>query len=135
MSLTLQNILPTYFEESRKQDSEIWGSQLEFSPGERIKIIAPSGSGKSSLINFLYGMRTNYSGDIVYDNKAIRSFTPEHWASLRQDQVSVVFQDLRLFPGLTVYQNIDIKRQLDPHHPAEKIREMAERLGIVHKLD
>jgi putative ABC transport system ATP-binding protein len=135
MSLTLQNILPTYFEESRKQDSEIWGSQLEFSPGERIKIIAPSGSGKSSLINFLCGMRTNYSGDIVYDNKPIRAFGPEDWASLRQDKVSVVFQDLRLFPGLTVYQNIDIKRQLDPHHPAEKIREMAERLGIGHKLD
>ncbi len=43
-------------------------------------------------------------------------------------------QDLRLFPEQTVQENIELKRQLNRFHPAEKIKEMAERLGIGNKL-
>ena len=48
--------------------------------------------------------------------------------------MSIVFQDLRLFAEQTVNENIELKRQLNPFHPAEKIKEMAERLGIGSKL-
>lgn len=135
MSLQLHDLLPSYFEPSRKNDSEIWGKELLFNAGERIKIIAPSGSGKSSLMNFLYGLRSTFSGDVKYDNNSIRQFNPEDWAQLRQETVSIVFQDLRLFPHQSVFDNIEIKRQLQPFHPTEKIREMAARLGIGNKLD
>ena len=47
----------------------------------------------------------------------------------------MVFQDLRLFPGQTVWENLEIKRQLEPFHPKEKIKELCERLGIGDKLD
>jgi putative ABC transport system ATP-binding protein len=45
-----------------------------------------------------------------------------------------VFQDLKLLPEQTVLENIDIKRQLNPYYPVEKIEEMAKRLGIGKKL-
>lgn len=48
--------------------------------------------------------------------------------------MSIVFQDLRLLPEQTVLENIDIKRQLNPYHPVEKIEQMARRLGIAKKL-
>jgi putative ABC transport system ATP-binding protein len=41
---------------------------------------------------------------------------------------------MRLFDDLTVFENINIKRQLQPRHNEEKIKEMAERLGIGNKL-
>jgi len=131
----LENLLPTYFEEERKQTSEIWGRDLHFEKGEYIKIVAPSGSGKTSLMSFLYGIRNDYSGAIYCNGKNICDFSIEDFASSRKDQVSIVFQDLRLFPEQTVFENLEIKRQLNPFHPSGKIKEMMERLGIADKLD
>ncbi|MBN8862570.1 MAG: ATP-binding cassette domain-containing protein [Sphingobacteriales bacterium] len=135
MQLSIRSLLPTYFEQSRTADSEIWGKDLVFSPGQLVKIVAPSGTGKSSLINFLYGMRNDYNGQIQYDGQELRALSLEKLALLRQSAISVVFQDLRLFPEQTVRQNLEIKRQLQPYHPAEKIEEMAARLGIASRLD
>lgn len=134
MQLELHDLIPEYFAPERKQQSEVWGKDLRIEPGERIKIIAPSGSGKSSLMSFLYGTRTWYKGEIRYAGKRAADFSQEDWAALRRDQVSVVFQDLRLFPAQTVQQNIEIKRQLAPFHPPEKIIEMASRLGLDSRL-
>lgn len=135
MYLKIDQLLPTYFDEGRKQSSEIWGKDLRFDKGEYIKIVAPSGSGKTSLMQFLYGLRKDYSGSIFYGEKNIRSLSIEEFANSRKDQVSIVFQDLRLFPEQTVFENLEIKRQLNPFHPKEKIQEMTNRLGIGNKLN
>lgn len=135
MQLQLSQVLPVYFEESRTSTSEIWGKDLTFSPGELVKIVAPSGSGKTSLIHFLYGMRKDYGGTIFYDKENIRNYSIENFCTRRSKHISVVFQDLRLFPEQTVQENLEIKRQLNPYHPAEKISAMAERLGIGSKLN
>lgn len=107
---------------------------MEFTPGEFVKIVAPSGSGKTSLMHFLYGLRHDYNGTISYGNGAIRNFSADGFSALRADKVSIVLQDMRLLPEQTVYQNLYIKHQLNPYHPVEKIKEMTERLGIGSKL-
>ena len=135
MFLQLQNLLPEYFPESRKQGSEIWGKDLRFNKGEMVKIVAPSGSGKTSITHFIYGIRHEYLGRITYGDASIEGFTPEDFARYRKDHISIVFQDLRLFPEQTVAENLELKRQLNPFHPAEKIREMAARLGIEDRLE
>lgn len=134
MQLAIRQLLPTYFDQGVTKVSEIWGKDLLFDKGELIKIVAPSGSGKSSLINFLYGLRKDYTGHVTYSGKDIRHFTPEDFAQHRKNHISVVFQDLRLFADQTVRQNLEIKRQLNPYHPATRIDEMAERLGVGKKL-
>ena len=134
MQLRLENILPLFFDEERKGNSEIWGRDLQFNKGEYIKIVAPSGSGKTSLIHFIYGLRKEYSGAITFNGRDIATFGAEDFAGQRKNSISIVFQDLRLFPDRTVYENINIKRQLDPYHPAGRIQEMCERLGIGDKL-
>jgi putative ABC transport system ATP-binding protein len=134
MQLQLQQLLPVYFDDGHRDTSEVWRKDLSFSKGEYVKIVAPSGSGKSSLMHFLYGLRNEYNGNIVYNNQNLRTYSAEDFASYRKDHVSIVFQDLRLFPEQTVFENIELKRQLNPFHPVEKIKEMAERLGIGNKL-
>ncbi|MFN4314323.1 MAG: ATP-binding cassette domain-containing protein [Chitinophagaceae bacterium] len=135
MQLALKKVLPTYFPQSRKDNSELWGTELTIEAGQRVKIIAPSGSGKSSLMSFLYGTRNLFTGDILYGGRSVAGFTQEDWAQMRRGHISIVFQDLRLFPRQTVRENIEIKRQLEPFHNANKIVEMAERLGIGDKLE
>jgi ABC-type lipoprotein export system ATPase subunit len=134
MQLQIRDLLPVYFEDSRKNNSEIWGKDLVFAKGELIKIVAPSGSGKTSLMNFLYGIRKDYNGNILYNDKKSKDLDAEGLAGYRKSHLSVVFQDLRLFPEQTVWENLEIKRQLDPYHASEKISYMADRLGIGNKL-
>lgn len=134
MQLEIHSILPSYFDESKKKLSEVWGKELLIKKGEFIKILAPSGSGKTSLIHFLYGLRKDYTGSILLNERNISSYSPEDWAACRKNNISIVFQDMRLFSKQTVAENIEIKRQLNPYHPAEKIKEIAIRLGIGEKL-
>ena len=50
---------------------------------------------------------------------------------MRQQHISIIFQDLRLFPHLTARENIELKRVLQkPFYEKNKIEEMAEQLGI-----
>ena len=135
MQILLQEIVPTYFESQQINGSEIWGKNITFTKDEHVHIVAPSGSGKTSLIHFLYGLRKDYEGTIAYEKENIKNFSLEKFSTFRQKNLSIVFQDLRLFTDQTVRENIELKRQLDPYHPAQKIDEMAERLGIANKLN
>ncbi len=134
MQIVLQQVRPVFLEAEKLANSQVWGQTLELQSGTPVQIVAPSGSGKTSLIHFLYGLRRDYEGSILYDGNPIGHLDAQGLAGWRQKQVSIVFQDLRLFTGQTVFDNINIKRLLYPYHPAEKIAEMAECLGIGGKL-
>jgi ABC-type lipoprotein export system ATPase subunit len=134
MQIKLQQVKPDFLEEEKITRSQIWNQLVEFANKEHVQIVAPSGSGKTSLIHFLYGLRKDYVGSITYDANNIAGFDAEAFAIYRQQHISIVFQDLRLFPEQTVQQNLEIKRLLQPFHTASRIEEMAKRLGIGNKL-
>lgn len=134
MKIQLQQIVPTFIENEKISASQIWNHSVVFNSSEKIQIIAPSGSGKTSLIHFLYGLRKDFNGSILYDNNSISNFDAEKFADYRQQHISIVFQDLRLFTEQTVLQNLEIKRLLNPYHSESRITEMAKRLGIENKL-
>ena len=118
-----------------KKESAVWNNQLCIHTEELIKITAPSGTGKTTLMNMLYGIRTDYDGTIILDGVDIKNISINELAKIRQTKVSVIFQDLRLFSHLTAYENIELKRVLQsPYYEADKIIEMAEVLGISNIL-
>ena len=135
MQINLQEVVPTYFERDQTNGSEVWGKSIVLNKGEHVHIVAPSGSGKTSLIHFIYGLRKDYDGKISYQNENIKNFSLEKFSTFRQKNLSIVFQDLRLFTDQTARENIELKRQLNPYHPTQKIDEMAKRLGIANKLN
>lgn len=134
MQIFLQQVVPDFFEIDKATGSQLWNQTLSFSTGENVHIVAPSGSGKTSFIHFLYGLRKDYSGKILYDNNDIKSFDAEKFSTWRQKSISIIFQDLRLFTQQTVLQNLEIKRLLSPYHKESRITAMAKRLGIESKL-
>ena len=127
--------MPVFFEAGKADGSQLWNQNISFNKGENIHIVAPSGSGKTSFIHFLYGLRKDYSGNILYDNNDIKNFDAEIFSSWRQQYISIIFQDLRLFTEETVLQNLEIKRLLSPYHKESRIATMAKRLGIESKLE
>ena len=134
MQISLQQVVPVFLEEGETADSQLWNQTLSFIKGENIHIIAPSGSGKTSFIHFLYGLRNDYTGKILYDDNDIKNFDAEKFSTWRQQYISIIFQDLRLFTEQTVLQNLEIKRLLSPWHKESRIIAMAKRLGIENKL-
>ena len=135
MQIILDNIRPTYLESEKINDSEVWGKKIEIAPGEKIQVIATSGRGKTSLVHFLYGLRNDYDGHLLVDNKDLRKLTIDQLSSIRSREMSIIFQDLRLFPEHTTEQNIGVKRDLNPYHSPEAYSSMAEKLGIKGKLN
>jgi ABC-type lipoprotein export system ATPase subunit len=135
MKIHLQEVIPIYIEKEKVDGSEVWGNDIVFNKGKYVHIIAASGRGKTSLIHFIYGLRKDYAGKIMYNNQGIEGFDAERFSPFRQKHMSIVFQDLRLFKDQTARENLELKRQLNPYHPASKIEEMAGRLGIATKLD
>ena len=134
MPIVLQNILPQHLEQEKIASSAVWQQEITFTEGEKIQIIAPSGSGKTTFVHFLYGLRNDFKGTLKINNKNSNSFSAQDWANFRANDCSIIFQDLKLFSDQTVLQNIEIKQALNPYHSISKIKEMAERLGIANKL-
>ena len=135
MQIALQHLSPVFLEKEKIEQSELWNKDLLFNMGEKIQLVAPSGSGKTSFIHFLYGLRNDYTGIIVFDDKNIKHFTAEETAACRSNKLSIVFQDLRLFAEHSAAENINIKKILNPYPAALSVDEMAKRLGLTSKLN
>lgn len=136
MQIQLHGVVPVPLKDKfSKRDSDLWNTSVTFLPGEWIKIVAPSGTGKTTLMNILYKIRHDYEGSVSWDNKDLKTISRDELAYLRQQKVSVIFQDLRLFENLTARENIELTRVLQkPYYEAGKIDEMAEVVGITHIL-
>lgn len=135
MEIRLLKIKPDYFEKEKGEISQVWEQDISITKGEHLHIVAPSGSGKTSLMHFIYGLRKDYYGSIYYDDTDIKKLSTEGFSTFRQNKISIIFQDLRLFENQTVQENIEIKRILNPYHNEEAIHQMTKRLGIENKLN
>lgn len=136
MQIRLNNLLPHPLKEKiGPRSSDVWHTEVAFHSNEFTKIKAPSGTGKTTLLHYLYQIRHDFEGDIFYNEENVSSVSAERMATYRQQKLSIVFQDLRLFPTLTASDNIELNRILQtPFYEKEKIIEMAERLHIAHIL-
>ncbi len=133
MQIQLQNVMPTPLNGLNHGPESIWGNPVEINQGEHILLNASSGKGKSTFTFTTTGLRKDYSGVILYDGKDIKKFTPEDWTILRQTKISVVFQDLQLFPKLTVRENLLLKNDLTNTYTEKELEEKLSYLGIGDK--
>lgn len=135
MKIVLDQIMPVPLASIQHSPESIWGNYVEMNSGQKILLNASSGKGKSTFTLTAVGLRNDYSGVVRYDDRDIRTFTPDDWTMIRQEKVSVVFQDLQLFPNLTVGENLLIKNSLSPVFSETEIRRLLERLEIDNKWD
>ncbi|MCH2043873.1 MAG: ATP-binding cassette domain-containing protein [Saprospiraceae bacterium] len=133
---SLKQVVP-YPLEGQINHSQIWNQDYDFDSKKRYFVLAPSGTGKTTLQHLLYGLRSDYQGIISIQGigKNIKQLSLVEWAKLRREQLAIVFQDLRLFPQLTALENIELKNQLCQHKTVAQIKDMADRLGVVNLLD
>lgn len=114
--------------------SDVWHRELVFQRGESYLIEAASGTGKTSLCSFIYGYRDDYEGIICFDEQNIRNLKVPNWVALRKSSLSMLFQELRLFPELTAWENVELKNRLTSYRKKKEIERYFEYLGIADKL-
>ncbi len=132
MEIHFKHIIPVPLKESLKTGvSDIWDkSDLVLKNNDRFLVKAPSGKGKSTFLHILYGIRNDYSGELLVDGVNFSNSTSSNWDDLRRNTISMVFQGLQLFDHLSAIENIRLKSQLTNHHSEASILEMMNLLGI-----
>lgn len=139
-AITLKGVLPRVFRGSETEPpvnrSEVWlRSEVTFSRPDSYIISAESGTGKSSLCSFIYGEREDYDGEILFDSTPARSLGIGQWCRMRREAIAYLPQDMRLFPELSVMDNILVKNRLTDFHTETEILDLLDRLELRHKAD
>jgi branched-chain amino acid transport system ATP-binding protein len=78
---------------------------LELEHGEILGLIGPNGAGKTTLLNVLSGFQRPSTGEVEFDGRRITGWDPPRRA---RAGISRTFQDVRLFPHMTVLENCEV---------------------------
>ncbi|HUM04758.1 MAG TPA: ABC transporter ATP-binding protein [Terriglobales bacterium] len=96
---------------------------LQVSPGEFLCIVGPSGCGKSTLLHLIAGLHQQTSGHVLVDGRPV--------SGPGTDRI-LIFQELGLFPWLTVGQNVEFGMKMKDIAKAEREERIQHYLRLVH---
>ena len=113
------------------------GVSQHISKGERVVLIGPSSSGKSTFLRCLNLLETPTGGEIIFEGQSITDEKADI-NKIRQ-KMGMVFQHFNLFPNMTILKNITlapVRTGLMNREQAEKeARELLKRVGLEDKAD
>lgn len=135
MKINFNRVTPAPLAGVIDYNTDIWEKEIFFEQGKKYKVFAPSGKGKSTFIHTIYGLRGDFKGEVKLNEQNVKSIKKETWADIRQKDLSIVYQDLRLFLDLTALENLQVKSALYKEDSATRISEMTELLGVKHLLN
>lgn len=110
---------------------------ITINQGEFVTIMGPSGSGKSTLLNIAGLLDNASSGSYQLLNQEMIGLKEQEKAKVRKQNIGFVFQNFNLIDELSVYDNIElplIYNNVSTSERKQKVNEIAERLGVSHRL-
>ncbi len=116
----------------RQGDFSLTGIDLKVPSGAYGALVGKSGCGKTTILEAVCGLKPTTSGQIHLGNREVTSLKPGARG------VGYVPQDGALFPNLSVAEQLAFAlqlRKIDPTQIAERVEELAERLGVKHLLE
>lgn len=133
--IVFSSVVPHVFTQRDDLNSDIWNTEAVFEKGHLYLVEADSGKGKSTFCSYILGYRRDFTGQVSFDETPITRFKVAQWVDMRRRHLSYLFQELRLFPELTAFENVEIKNKLTHFKTRRQIEEWFERLGIADKLN
>ena len=114
-------------------NESIWAKEFILESNHSYLISSDSGKGKSTLLSYIYGLRSDYSGSISIDQEKQKNISIDSWSKLRTHKLSYLIQDLRLFNHLSVWDNLILKNNLTNHKTTSEIENMLDQFGLLSK--
>lgn len=109
---------------------------LKIEQGEFVYVIGPSGSGKTTFMKLMYAAERPTKGRVRVNDYSIESINTKEIPYLRRE-VGVVFQDFKLLPKLTVYENVAYAMEVTGKSKKEikqRVDEVLELVRLKHKF-
>ncbi|MEW1706869.1 ABC transporter ATP-binding protein [Microbacterium sp. NPDC089190] len=104
--LALRAVTRTVIPQDQPALTILNGVDLQIEPGDHVSIVGRSGSGKSTLLNMLGLLDLPTSGEILFDDRPVRSYSSAQRDRLRGAAIGFVFQQFNLLPGRTALENV-----------------------------
>lgn len=130
--INMKNVMKQY----KNGVTAVYDVNLVVNKGEFLFIMGSSGSGKSTLIKLLYREEKPNKGEITLAGTNVAKLKNRKVYKLRR-KLGIVFQDFRLLPKLTVYENVAFTLDilgLKSDEIREKTLKALELVGLKHKL-
>ncbi len=108
---------------------------VKINQGEFVYVVGPSGAGKSTFIKLMYHEVGATSGEIRVNNYNVSSITNKEIPFLRRE-LGVVFQDFKLLPRLTIFENVAYALQVIEEKPEDvekRVNEILAEVGLTEK--
>lgn len=105
--------------------------------GEFVFLVGPSGAGKSTLIRLLYGEDRPTAGEVLIDQFRLGAMNLRKLPRLRR-QLGIVFQDVKLLPSRTVFQNVAFAMEVVGASKKEilkRVPQVLELVGLLRRRD
>lgn len=120
----------------RRSTTALRDINVSVDPGEFVYIVGPSGAGKSSFIKLLYREEKVSAGSLKVGEFDLTKLKKRQIPILRRS-IGVVFQDYKLLPKKTVFENVAYAMQVIGEKPREikkRVPEVLELVGLKHKM-
>lgn len=111
---------------------------FEIKKGEFVAIMGSSGSGKSTMMNILGCLDSEFQGKYILDDIDISSIKDSEVSVIRNKKIGFVFQAFNLLPKLTALQNVElplIYAGVDKKTRIERAKEILEKVGLGDRID
>lgn len=118
--------LTKIFRGLRRQEVAVDHVDLEIQDGEFMTLLGPSGCGKTTTLRMIAGLETPTSGDIFFDDQRVTNANPQ------KRNVAMVFQNIALYPHMTVWQNMAYGLKLHKVPMSEMKKQIEEVAELLH---
>jgi lipoprotein-releasing system ATP-binding protein len=114
------------------------GADLSVSPGEMVALVAPSGTGKSTLLHLAGLLEKPDGGEVFVGGEPTSSMDDRNRTRLRREEIGFVYQFHHLLPEFSALENVvmpQIIRGLGKEEARERGRQLLDFLGLAKRLD
>ncbi|KXV17206.1 ABC transporter ATP-binding protein [Gluconobacter oxydans] len=114
------------------------GAEFELRSGEIVALVAPSGTGKSTLLHLAGLLEAPSAGTVFVADRPASGLSDTVRTAIRRDQIGFVYQFHHLLGEFTACENVMLPQLIagvSPRKARERARDLLGRFGLSHRLD